>query len=265
MIVRCLTIAGSDSGGGAGIQADLRTFTALHCFGTSAITAVTAQNTRGVAGIWELPPKAVADQITAVLSDIGADAMKVGMLQSRAIVRAVVEALRHFPHIPLVVDPVMIAKGGAPLLQRDAVEALRAELLPLALVVTPNLPEAGALLGRDVATALEMEDAARAIRALGAANVVVKGGHGEGVESRDFVALASPAKSFWLSAPRVKTPNTHGTGCTFSAAVTAHLALGQSVEEAVRQGKCFITEALQRGKGITLGHGHGPAFIAAEK
>ena len=261
-LVRCLTIAGSDSGGGAGVQTDLKTFSALDCFGMSAITAVTAQSTTGVTGIFELPPRAVAEQIAAVLSDIGADAMKVGMLQNAAVVAAVVEALRDYPFIPLVVDPVMIAKGGATLLKPEAVRLLCTELLPRALVVTPNLPEVQAIVGRAVATPREMEEAARSIHALGPVNVVMKGGHAGGDESSDLLYLGQEERCVWLRAPRIDTPNTHGTGCTFSAAITAYLAHGRDVESAVRLAKGFLTDALERGLLCRLGKGHGPALIA---
>jgi hydroxymethylpyrimidine/phosphomethylpyrimidine kinase len=253
-IPRALSIAGSDSGGGAGIQADLKTFSALGVYGMTAITAVTAQNTAEVTGVVELPPEAVAQQIDAVVTDIGVDAAKTGMLSSAPIIRAVAGRIRHHGIRTLVVDPVMISKSGAALLRPEAVEALRRELLPLALVVTPNLHEAGALLGRQVRTVEEMEEAARALRGLGPSVVVVKGGHLTG-PAADLVDDGSRLE--WLEAPRVHTPHTHGTGCVFSAAITAGLARGLEVREAIRAAKAFITRAIEHG--LPLGRGHGPA------
>lgn len=253
-VPRALTIAGSDSGGGAGIQADLKTFQELGAFGMTALTAVTAQNTLGVSGVWPLPPEAVAKQIEAVATDIGVDAAKTGMLFDSAIIEAVAEAVRRHGIEKLVVDPVMIAKGGTPLLKADAVEALRRRLLPQALLVTPNIPEAEALTGLVIRTRADMEKAARAIVAMGARAVVVKGGHGDGETADDL--FYDGARVEILSAPRVATRNTHGTGCTFSAAVTAALAKGRDLLDAVRVGKAFITAAIR--EALNLGGGHGP-------
>ncbi len=255
-IPRAMTIAGSDSGGGAGIQADLKTFAVLGVFGTTAITALTAQNTQAVTAVVELDPHFVAAQIDAVVSDIGIDAAKTGMLSNASIIEVVAAKVREHRIDRLVVDPVMIAKSGAALLRPEAVVALRKILLPLALVTTPNLPEAAVLTGRPVRTIAEMEEAARAIRALGPQYVVVKGGHIEG--SDDAVDLLFDGRSIRrLRAPRVATKNTHGTGCVFSAAIAAGLAQGLEVFDAVEQAKRVVTAAIEGG--LSLGAGHGPA------
>jgi len=248
-----LTVAGSDSGGGAGIQADLRTFAAHGVHGTSAITAVTAQNSVAVLDWVALDPRMVVAQMEAVASDMPVAAAKTGMLATAAIVSAVAAALERLRLPLVVVDPVMIAKSGDRLLDRDAETAYRERLLPLATVVTPNLPEAESLLGRPVRTLAEMREAARALRAMGPRAVVVKGGHLEG----DAVDV------FWdgermedLSAPRIATKNTHGTGCTYSAAIAARLALGDPLLDAVRGAKAYLTEAIRRS--YSVGRGHGP-------
>lgn len=255
-IPRAMTIAGSDSGGGAGIQADLKTFAALGVFGTSAITALTAQNTCAVTAVVELAPEFVAAQIDAVVTDIGIDAAKTGMLANAAIIEAVAAKIREHRIDHLVVDPVMIAKSGASLLRSDAVEALRRLLLPLALVVTPNLPEASALTGRDIRTEREMEEAGRAILALGPRSVVVKGGHlPDTDESVDLFFHGREFRRF--GARRIATRHTHGTGCIFSAAIAAGLAQGLKPVEAVAQAKQFVTAAIEGA--LLLGCGHGPA------
>jgi hydroxymethylpyrimidine/phosphomethylpyrimidine kinase len=248
-----LTVAGSDSGGGAGIQADLRTFAAHGVHGTSAITAVTAQNSVAVLDWVALDPRMVVAQMEAVASDMPVAAAKTGMLATAAIVSAVAAALERLRLPLVVVDPVMVAKSGDRLLDRDAETAYRQRLLPLATVVTPNLPEAESLLGRPVRTLAEMREAARALRAMGPRAVVVKGGHLEG----DAVDV------FWdgermedLSAPRIATKNTHGTGCTYSAAIAARLALGDPLLDAVRGAKAYLTEAIRRS--YSVGRGHGP-------
>ena len=248
-----LTVAGSDSGGGAGIQADLRTFAAHGVHGTSAITAVTAQNSVAVLDWVALEPRMVVAQMEAVASDMDVAAVKTGMLATAAIVSAVAGAIERLRLPLVVVDPVMVAKSGDRLLDRDAEAAYRERLLPLATVVTPNLPEAEALLGRPVRTLADMREAARALRAMGPRAVVVKGGHLEG----DAVDV------FWdgehmedLPAPRIATANTHGTGCTYSAAIAARLALGQPLLDAVRGAKEYLTEAIRRS--YSVGHGHGP-------
>jgi hydroxymethylpyrimidine/phosphomethylpyrimidine kinase len=253
-VPRALTIAGSDSGGGAGIQADLKTFQALGVFGMSAITAVTVQNTKGVSGYEELTPDTVADQIRAVVTDIGVDAAKTGMLASAPIVRAVAETLRELRVPNLVVDPVSVSKHGHPLLAEDAVGALRTEILPLATLVTPNLPEAALLAGFPVQTREEMERAGVAILELGAAAVLVKGGHLEGNDATDL--LVTTAGTEPISGSRIDTAHTHGTGCVLSAAIAAHLARGGDLGASVRAGKAFVTEAI-RGH-LEIGHGIGP-------
>lgn len=259
-VPRAMTIAGSDSGGGAGIQADLKTFTVLGVFGTSAITALTAQNTIGVTGVVEMAPEFVALQIDAIMSDIGTDAAKTGMLSSAAIIEAVAGAVRRWGITRLVVDPVMISKSGAPLLRPEAAEALRILLLPLALVVTPNLHEAGVLVGYPVRTLAEMEEAARAISAMGPRYVVVKGGHLEDAD-RSVDLLYDGAAFEQFAVPRAATLHTHGTGCVFSAAIAAGLAKGRPVPDSVARAKEVITAAITAG--LPIGRGHGPADPAA--
>ena len=252
---RALTIAGSDSGGGAGIQADLKTFSALGVFGMTAITAVTVQNTKGVAGFEELSPSIVAEQIRAVAGDIGVDAAKTGMLASAPIVEAVAEALAELAIPNVVVDPVIVSKHGHPLLADDAVGALRRSILPLATIVTPNLAEAARLSGIEVVqTPDDMRRAAAAILALGPRAVLVKGGHLAGDRATDL--FVDGAEEEWLDAARIETPHTHGTGCTLSSAITAHLARGASLADAVRDGKAFVTEAIRHA--LPIGEGIGP-------
>jgi hydroxymethylpyrimidine/phosphomethylpyrimidine kinase len=252
---KALTIAGSDSGGGAGIQADLKTFQELNVYGMSALTAVTAQNTLGVQGVFPMEAEAVAEQIHSVGVDIGADALKTGMLFNAEIIEAVAEKIRHFGWEKVVVDPVMIAKGGAPLLQQEAVSALKKYLLPLCLVITPNIPEAEVLTGNTINNLEEKRDAAKRIHALGARNVIIKGGHDE--ESQESVDLLFDGREFaCFSTPRIETRNTHGTGCTFSAAITAELAQGSSVYNAVSLAKDFINAAIR--DQLHIGNGHGP-------
>ena len=250
-----LTIAGSDSGGGAGIQADLKTFTVLGVFGASAITAVTAQNTVGVRGVAVLEPEFVAEQIDAVLDDIGCDAAKTGMLGTGDVVRAVARRLVAHDAPNVVVDPVMIAKSGDLLLADDARAAVVEQLLPVARVVTPNIPEAEALLGADVGRGT-MEDAARALCELGAGAAVIKGGHLDDGPAEDLLFDARTGEVHRYSAPRLDTKNTHGTGCTFASAIAAFLARGWRLERAVAWAKRFVTEAIRRG--LPLGEGHGP-------
>jgi hydroxymethylpyrimidine/phosphomethylpyrimidine kinase len=248
-----LTIAGSDSGGGAGIQADLKTFAALGVHGTSAITAITAQNTATVDDIFELPVGIITAQIDAVVNDLDVSAVKTGMLASSQIIEAVAASIAKHRIANLVVDPVMIAKGGAKLLRDDAIVALRLRLLPLASVVTPNLPEAEVILGRSVRTIADRREAARALVALGAGAAVVKGGH----------AVGDATDVYWdgtelveLPGTRVQTTNTHGSGCVFSAAIAAGLAQGLTPLNAVRQAKQFIGGAIENS--LEIGHGHGP-------
>jgi hydroxymethylpyrimidine/phosphomethylpyrimidine kinase len=255
-----LTIAGSDSGGGAGIQADLKAFAALGVHGMTAITALTAQNTVGVFGVMEIDPDFVGEQIDAVVADIGLDAVKTGMLANVPIIELVVFKIKEHALQPLVVDPVMMAKGGDPLLHPDAIGALRSQLLPLATVVTPNLPEAATIWGRPVASLDQMRESARAIHDLGPVNVVVKGGHLGG--DQEAVDILFDGSTFTeLRRPRIDTPHTHGTGCTFASAIAAGLALGLGVAAAVEQAKDVVTEAVRYG--LPLGRGHGPAHTMA--
>jgi len=249
-----LTIAGSDSGGGAGIQADLKTFAAHGVYGTSAITAITAQNTLGVTAWQAIPAELVVAQIDAVVSDIGADAVKTGMLANAGIVSAVAAAVQRLSLRNLVVDPVMIAKGGDRLLETAAVDAVRTELLPLASIVTPNIPEAEVLSGMTIASLDGMRDAGRRILDLGPRVVLVKGGHLGGDQSIDVACSAGGTEEF--RAERIVTVHTHGTGCTLASAIAANLALGLSDLEAIRRAKEYVTEAIRRAPGI--GRGHGP-------
>lgn len=255
---RVLTIAGSDSGGGAGIQADLKTFAALGCYGMSVITALTAQNTVSVTGIYPAPPEFIAQQIDAVMQDIGVDAVKIGMLHSPAVIETVAERLTHYGVQRIVVDPVMVSKSGASLLQSDAVHALRDLLLPIATVVTPNLPEASVLLQSPIERQEQMQEGCRQLASMGPAAVLLKGGHLLGGHSDDLLYCRADDRWEWLDAARVETANTHGTGCTLSSAIAAGLAKGYGVPEAVRQAKTYITEALRAGAAYRLGHGHGP-------
>ncbi len=252
---RVLTIAGSDSGGGAGIQADLKTFTALRTYGASVITCVTAQNTLGVTGVYPLTADQVAAQLDAVLSDIGTDAAKTGMLYDAPIIAAVADRIRRYGVRNLVVDPVMIAKSGHPLLLPEAQAALRELLLPLARVVTPNLPEAEALTGLTIRTRADMEAAGRRLLQMGAKAAVVKGGHLPGEAAADLL-IAADGSQLWLEAERVESRHTHGTGCTFSAAIAAGLARGLDLPEAVSLAKAFISLAIRTAPGI--GRGRGP-------
>jgi len=252
---RALTIAGSDSGGGAGIQADLKTFSALGVFGMTAITAVTVQNTRGVASFEELSPATVRDQIRAVADDIGVDAAKTGMLASVSIVDAVGDALEASDIPDVVVDPVFVSKHGHTLLAEEAVDALRARILPLATLVTPNLPEAAGLTGVAVETRDDMRKAADAIVGLGARAALIKGGHLADVEAADLLVTAA-GEERWVAAPRIDTPHTHGTGCTLSAAIAAYLASGDGLVDAVEAGKRFVTEAIRAS--LAIGSGIGP-------
>jgi len=249
-----MTIAGSDSGGGAGIQADLKTFAALGVYGTSVLTAVTAQNTLRVTAVHEIPPEVVAAQIDAVVSDIGADAVKTGMLASAPIIEVVAAKVRQYRLPNLVVDPVMAAKSGDRLLRQEAIAVLRDVLLPLATVVTPNLPEAEILVGHALPDADAIRGAAREIVALGPQVVVMKGGHAAGDVVVDLLFDGSIFREY--TAPRIDTSSTHGTGCTFASAIAAGLARGLSVEEAVARAKDYVTAALRNAQPI--GGGHGP-------
>lgn len=255
IIHKALTIAGSDSGGGAGIQADLKTFQELGVYGMSALTAVTAQNTLGVHGVYPMEPAAVAAQLDALGADLQPDAVKTGMLFSSDIIRTVAEKVERYGWRKLVIDPVMVAKGGSQLLLREAVDALIARLLPLALVTTPNIPEAEMLTGMRIASMQERELAAKRIVEMGSRYALIKGGHGAPEEP--MVDLLYDGRSFaYLESKRVDTRHTHGTGCTYSAAITAELARGKTVAEAMQTAKQFIQAAIEDGLGI--GGGHGP-------
>ena len=250
---RILTIAGSDSGGGAGIQADLKAITVLGGYGMSVLTALTAQNTMGVRAVHEVPASFVEKQIDAVLSDIGADAIKTGMLANAEIIKVVVRKIKQYRMKKVVVDPVMVAKGGASLLRKEAEETLIRDLIPLALLVTPNLHEASVLTGLKIKSIEEMKRAARSIFEMGPRYVVVKGGHLKG----EAIDLLFDGRNFVeIRAPRIETKNTHGTGCTFASAITTFIARGDSVPEAVRKAKTFITLAIQ--SGLAIGKGTGP-------
>jgi hydroxymethylpyrimidine/phosphomethylpyrimidine kinase len=253
-----LTIAGSDSGGGAGVQADLKTFAAHGVYGTSAITAVTAQNTLGVTAWEPVSTELVIAQIEAVADDLAPASVKTGMLATAAIVEAVAAAIAGLDLPNLVVDPVMIAKGGDRLLREDAVVSIRTELLKLAEVATPNIPEAEVLAGASIRTIDDMRSAARRIRALGPRVVVVKGGHLDDPSTAGFVidVVCTPDTEFELRGPRIDTRHTHGTGCTFAAAIAAALALGQPMEEALRSARAYLEGAIRHAPG--LGAGHGP-------
>ncbi|MCW5668650.1 MAG: bifunctional hydroxymethylpyrimidine kinase/phosphomethylpyrimidine kinase [Hydrogenophaga sp.] len=254
---RVLSIAGSDSGGGAGIQADLKTFAALGCYGMTAITALTAQNTLGVSAIHGVPPEMLKAQLSAVLDDIGVDAVKIGMLHAPEIVRTVAWALRHYGVKIVVLDPVMVATSGDRLIAPETVQVLVEELFPLATVVTPNLDEAALLLGRPIADAGELDAAARDLLALGAQAVLLKGGHLPGDEVADLLVSGDgPAQR--LASPRIASRNTHGTGCTLSSAVAAYLALGQPLEQAVAKARSYILQAIAMGADVYTGAGHGP-------
>jgi hydroxymethylpyrimidine/phosphomethylpyrimidine kinase len=255
---RVLTIAGSDSGGGAGIQADLKTFAALGCYGMSAITALTAQNTLGVSAIHPVPPEFAAAQIAAVFEDIGADAVKIGMLYSARLIRVVAERLRAYAARNIVLDPVMVAQSGDRLLESDAVGAIREYLMPLARIATPNLPEAEVLTGRRIRSLDDMAAAARELARCGSEAVLLKGGHLEDSDSSDLLHLCREDRCVTLPAERIASRNTHGTGCTLSSAIAARLARGDDLEAAVRRAKDYLTAALRAGAAYRVGNGHGP-------
>ena len=255
--VRVLSIAGSDSGGGAGIQADLKTFSALGCYGMTAITAITAQNTQGVRAIHGLPPDMLRAQIDAVAEDIGVDAVKIGMLHDPEVVRVVVKAIARHRLQQVVLDPVMVATSGDRLMAAETIDVLVHELFPLATVITPNLDEAALLLGYAIDGADALDDAASALLALGAPAVLLKGGHLPGDTVVDVLALANGGR-LRLQSPRIATHNAHGTGCTLSSAIAAHLALGLPLPQAVEQARAYILGAIAAGANVHTGHGHGP-------
>lgn len=256
MTAIALTIAGSDSGGGAGIQADLKTFSALATYGASVLTAVTAQNTQGVSAVEDISPAMISAQMQAVFADLAVNAVKIGMVSRSQTIGVIADGLATFRG-PVVVDPVMVATSGDRLLQEEAIETLIARLLPLATVVTPNLPEAALLTGRGIATSPdEMIEQAEIIRSFGAGAVLIKGGHGTGASSTDL--LVTPDGVTELSAPRIDTSNDHGTGCTLAAAVTAGLAKGLSLTDACRAAKIYLHAALSAGRELKVGKGRGP-------
>ena len=248
-----LTIAGSDCSGGAGVQADLKTMSALGVFGMSVIVSVVAENTARVLSIEDISPKVIADQIDAVFEDIPPDAVKVGMLSTPACMEAVAAGLKKYRPRHVVIDPVMYAKNGSPLMQESAISALRSAVLPLATLLTPNIPEAEKLAGMEIASEADMREAARRIQALGPQNVLVKGGHAQG-EARDVLLCGEDFHIF--ASRRIPTKNTHGTGCTLSSAIAAYLARGEVLPEAVRKAKEYVTGAIERA--LPLGHGCGP-------
>ncbi|WP_300555603.1 bifunctional hydroxymethylpyrimidine kinase/phosphomethylpyrimidine kinase [Limnohabitans sp. Rim8] len=254
---RLLTIAGSDSGGGAGIQADLKTFAALGCYGMSAITALTAQNTVGVQGIHAVPASFLKAQIQAVMDDIGVDALKIGMLHEPAIVSVVAWAIDHYKIRQVVLDPVMVATSGDRLIAQETVQVLVRELFPRVSVVTPNLDEAQLLLGQSIPDAQALDAAAQGLLALGAKAVLLKGGHLVGDEVVDLlVQTEGPTRR--LASSRIPSRNVHGTGCTLSSAIAAHLALGHNLEDAVVLARTFILNAIEQGAQVQTGQGHGP-------
>lgn len=255
---RVLSIAGSDSGGGAGIQADIKTISANHCYAMTVITALTAQNTVGVTAIHPVPLDFVRKQLEAVLDDIGTDAIKIGMLFSPALIETVAEQLIKFNANNIVLDPVMVAQSGDRLIEDDAISALKEKLIPLADLITPNIPEAAVLLDRKITTNNELEHAAVDLLQLGCANVLIKGGHFLGKNSDDLLFLGAEKKMVVLPGQRIKTNNNHGTGCTLSSAIAAGLAKKITMEASVRQAKEYITRAILSGSDYTIGKGHGP-------
>ena len=254
---RVLTIAGSDSGGGAGIQADLKTFAALGCYGMTAITALTAQNTVGVQGIHAVPPAFLRSQLQSVVEDIGVDAVKIGMLHEPGVVEVVAWAIQHYQLQRVVLDPVMVATSGDRLIADATVRVLVDQLFPLATVITPNLDEASLLLGRPIAAVSDLSGAAQALLSQGARAVLLKGGHLPGDQVVDVLARPGHVDMV-LASSRMASRNTHGTGCTLSSAIAAHLALGDPLERAVRAAREYILGAIQAGAGVQVGHGHGP-------
>lgn len=250
-----LTIAGTDSGGGAGVMADIKTMQECHVFSAAVIVAVTAQNTLGVQDFNALSKQLIDEQFASVAGDLKIRACKTGMLADAEHVEIVVENLKKYDLGPLIVDPVMIAKGGAPLLADDAIDVVKRDLLPLATVVTPNLPEAERLTGMSIKTPEDMQKAAQQLQATGAKNIMIKGGHGDTDKVTDYVLLED-GKEFWLSSPRVDTVRTHGTGDTLSSAMTSEIAKGRDIESAIRVAKDFVEAAIRNT--IQVGHGHGP-------
>ncbi len=257
MIPTTLTIAGSDPSGGAGIQADLKTFSALGCYGASVSTALTAQNTRGVQGVFIIPPEFIAQQMRSIFDDLNVNALKTGMLANVATIEMVAQLLQQYAPTHYVLDPVMVSQSGHKLLEDDAIAAIRTNLFPLSTLITPNLPEAAAFLGTNEAhNEDEMKTQATALLNMGARAVLLKGGHGTGAYSVDVLATSHGCTA--LSAERINTPNTHGTGCTLSAAITAFLAQGEPLPKAVELAKFYLTDALAAGRNLHIGAGAGP-------
>ena len=255
---RVLSIAGSDSGGGAGIQDDLKTIAANGCYGMSVITALTAQNTMGVFAIHPVPVDFVRQQLQVVLADIGCDAIKIGMLFSPELIEMIAAELKLSGAANIVLDPVMVATSGDKLLQDEAVAALKSSLIPLADLITPNLPEASILLGREITSSHELYEAAVELSRLGCANVLIKGGHLEEGDCDDLLYMAATGETCTYPTKRIETNNTHGTGCTLSSAIAAGLARGLAVDAAVAAAKKYITEAIASGATYSIGRGHGP-------
>lgn len=255
---RCLSIAGSDPSGGAGLQADLKTFSALGCYGMTAVVAVVDENTVGVTGVHPVPVDFVTGQIRSCLDDIGADAIKIGMLHSAELILAVRDTLRAYPIRNIVLDPVMVATSGDPLLREDAIATLRDELVPFARVITPNIPEAEILLGRKLSSNEELPEAARQLSQGRKVSVFLKAGHLDTDTLTDILYDAKTDTIHYMESPKIATVNTHGTGCTLSSAIASYLALGHNLPEACRLAKDYISAAILSGAEYTIGHGHGP-------
>ena len=255
---KVLTIAGSDSGGGAGIQADLKTMSSLGCYGMSVITALTAQNTRGVTGIHAVPPSFAAEQIAAVFSDIGVDAVKIGMLYSAELIAVIAEQLIKYDAEKIILDPVMVAQSGDKLLQDDAIHAIKEKLMPLVDVATPNIPEAEVLIGRSIQGLEDMQAAAKTLAGYGSRSILIKGGHLADDDSTDLLYLTGEDRFVRLEAKRIASRNNHGTGCTLSSAIASYRARGSDIEEAVRRAKAYIQNAIRAGAEYSIGQGHGP-------
>lgn len=253
---RALSIAGFDGSGGAGIQADLKTFSALGCYGMTVLTALPVQNTQGVRSIYEISLSCIREQIIAIFDDIGADVVKIGMLHSPEIIQLIVDLLKQYQAKNIVVDPVMVAKSGDRLLKMEAIEALKTLLLPIATTITPNIPEAEDLLNRKIGNKSDMESAAGVLCSMGPQSVIIKGGHSNSTLSED--CLWCDHQAHWFSAQRIETKNTHGTGCTFSAAIASFLAYNDDVVKAVEKAKDYLTGALKSGAEYQIGYGHGP-------
>ena len=255
---KALTIAGSDSGGGAGIQADIKTFSANGTYGMSAITAITAQNTKGVMDIHPIPEPMIEKQITAVLDDIGTDAIKIGMLHSSTVIKTVVNTLKNYNQDNIVIDPVMVATSGDKLLQDEAIETLIHKLLPIATVITPNLPEAEIILGHPIKTKTAFLEAAKELAQTKAKAILLKAGHFEGEELTDILYIPGIDETIEIPSKRINTSNTHGTGCTLSSAIAAQLAHGFDLQTAIKRGLDYIHQSIHEGADYKLGHGHGP-------